>query len=78
MGYKPISTKVWERWLISRGLVRIRIKASHHIWDYPDKSLLRPVVFQGELKEIPGFHIDKCLKTLGVSYAVFMKEISEF
>jgi len=58
-----------------KGLVFKRTKGSHDIWDYPDDSLLRPVVIRSKDKEIPGGHIHTNLITLGISYDEFEKEI---
>lgn len=78
MGYKPIATKKWEKWLKKRGLEYKRTKGSHDVWDYPegsDKLILQPVIFRGAKKEIPGCHIHTNLQTLGVTYEDFIKEI---
>jgi hypothetical protein len=77
MGYKPVPTAKWRKWLKKRGLVYIRTESSHEIWDYPDDSLLRPVVFRGSEKEIPGFHIHTNLITLDIDYRTFQKEIQQ-
>lgn len=76
MGFKPVSTKLWRKWLKYRGLVHIRTEG-HEIWDYPDDSLLRPVTFRPSKKEIPGFHIHTCLKTLSVDYKTFEEELKK-
>ena len=75
MGFKPILTSKWKKWLQSKGLVYKRTEGSHEIWDFPDDSLPRPVVFRGAMKEIPGFHIHTNLKTLGIDYKAFEKEL---
>jgi len=77
MAVKPIPTARWRKWLKTRGLVYKRTEGSHEIWDYPDDSLLRPVVFRGAKKEIPGSHIHTNLYTLGVDYKTFLKEIQK-
>ena len=46
-------------------------------WDLKDDSLLRPVIFRGAKKEIPGTHIHTNLHTLGVDYKTFLKEIND-
>ncbi len=46
----------------------------HEIWDNPEEPLNRPIVFRTVGKEIPAFHIDTCLKTIGVAYKDFIKE----
>ena len=77
MGFKPLPTAKWKKWLKYRGLVYKRTEASHEIWDYPDDSLLRPITFRGAKKEIPGFHINTNLQTLGIDYKTFQKEIKK-
>jgi hypothetical protein len=74
MSSKPIKRKVWVDWLKSRGFKHIRTEASHEIWDNPVEPLNRPIVFRTVGKEIPAFHIDTCLKTIGVAYKDFIKE----
>jgi hypothetical protein len=78
MGLKPIPADKWRKWLRSRGLEYKRTAASHEIWDYPDDSLLRPVVFRTTKKEIPGFHIHTNLQTLNIDSKTFLKEIQKF
>lgn len=75
MGFKPIPTTKWKKWLKSLGLQYKRTEGSHEIWDYPDDSLLRPVIFRGSKKEIPGCHIHTNLQTLGIAYKTFQRQI---
>ncbi len=77
MTFKPISTKKFKKFLKNKGLKLVRIHGDHEVWDYPDDnfSLLRPVTFIGCEKEIPAFHITTNLKTLGISYYDFIKEL---
>ena len=75
MPYKPVPAAKFKKWLKLKGLEYKRTKGSHEIWDFPDESLLRPVVFRGAEKEIPGCHIHTNLHTLGVDYKTFDKEI---
>jgi len=56
------------------GLIGLNLEASHEIWDNPVEPLNRPIVFRTVGKEIPAFHIDTCLKTIGVAYKDFIKE----
>jgi len=77
MGYKPVPTKKFIKWLKKRGLIFKRSKGSHAIWDYPDDSLLRPVIFRPAEKEIPSYHIHTNLETMGVDYKTFEKEIND-
>lgn len=76
---KPIKTKIFRSFLKGLGLVFLRTKGSHEIWDYPSdspKSILRPIVFQGAEKDIPGFHIATNLDTLGISREEFESRVS--
>lgn len=77
MGFKPVDTRKFKKWLLSKGLKHIRTEASHEIWDYPNDSLLQPVVFRGSKKEIPPLHIKTNLRTLGIDDATFRKEIEK-
>jgi len=77
MGLKPIPTAKWKKWLKSIGLEYKRTEGSHEVWDYPDDSLLRPVVFRGAKKEIPGIHIHTNLQTLNIDYKTFEKQIQK-
>ena len=78
MGFKPIPTAKWKKWLKSLGLEYKRTEGSHEVWGYPDDSLLRPVVFRGAKKEIPGVHIHTNLQTLNIDYKTFQKQIRKF
>ena len=78
MGFKPIPTSLFIKWLKKRGIVYIRKESSHHIYDYPKgsgKSLDRPVVIRPKYKDIPPCHIHTNLQTIGVDYKTFQKEI---
>jgi hypothetical protein len=75
MGFKPIPTKKFKKYLKSKGLKHLRDKGDHEIWDNPDEPLIRPVTFIGCDKEIPSLHIKTNLETLGISYDEFEKEI---
>ncbi len=77
MSFKPIPTAKWKKWLKSLGLEYKRTEGSHEIWDYPDDSLLRPVVFRGAKNEIPGWHIHTNLQTLDIDYKTFQKQIQK-
>jgi len=77
MTYKPIPTKKFIKFLKSIGLVSIRSKGDHEIWDYPENShLLRPVTFIGKDKTVPPLHVETNLKTLGMTHKEFNKIIS--
>ncbi len=81
MGIKQIPTKLFIKYLQKIGLVYIRTKGDHDIWNYPDKhprgKLIRPITFKGKDKEIPVDHINTNLKTLGISNVQFEKAIKE-
>jgi predicted RNA binding protein YcfA (HicA-like mRNA interferase family) len=77
MGFKPIQTAKWKKWLKSLGLEYKRTEGSHEVWDYPDDSLLRPVVFRGAKKEIPSCHVHTNLQTLGIDYKTFQKQFQK-
>ena len=57
------------------GLVHKRTKGDHEIWDKPDDSLLRPVVFKAAEKEVPIFHIKTNLRTIGLTNQEFEKKM---
>lgn len=78
MTYKPIQTKKFKRFLKKKGLKHIRDHGDHEIWDFQNNNtkLLRPITFIGCDKEIPALHINTNLKTLGISYIDFLKEIN--
>ena len=77
MGFKPIPTKKFKKFLKKQGCIYIRTEASHEIWDKKDDSLLRPITFWGHKKEVPGLHIHTSLQTLGITYKEFMKIIKK-
>jgi len=72
---RPIPTDLFRAFLKQKGLIHKRTKGGHEIWDYPDNSLSRPIVFRAHEKEIPWYHINKNLKTLGVSVLEFNRII---
>jgi predicted RNA binding protein YcfA (HicA-like mRNA interferase family) len=73
MSHKPVPTKKFIKFLKKMGLEYKRTKGSHDIWDKKDGSLLRPVVFRPQYKDIPPLHIETNLETLGISYKEFEK-----
>lgn len=80
MSFKPISRKRFVKYLESLGLVLIRTKASHELYDYvePEKKLLRPVTVITNYNEIPGTHVHTNLKTLGISQKEYDAKIKDF
>ena len=78
MGYKPIPTKKFIKWLKKMGIVYIRTESSHDLYDYPKnsgKSLPRPVTIRDKDKDIPPCHIHTNLQTLGIDSKTFEKQI---
>ncbi len=77
MTFKPIPTKKFKKFLSKKGLVYIRTKGDHEIWDFPfNSALLRPVIFIGCEKEIPSLHIKTNLKTLDITFNDFLDELN--
>jgi len=68
---KSIPLKKFKAFLKSIGLVHIRTKSSHEIWDKKDDSLLRPVIVDNNYPDVPPTHIKTNLKTLGISNKEF-------
>lgn len=75
MGIKPVPIKKFRKFLKSIGLVHIRTVASHELYDYPDKPLLRPVTLDKNYPDVPILHIHTNLKTLGISKKEFEEKI---
>jgi predicted RNA binding protein YcfA (HicA-like mRNA interferase family) len=71
----PVPTKCWIKFLTYKGCGQSRIEASHHIWKCPNS--IRPIVFRGNKKEIPRFHINTNLKSLNISSIEFNVWIKE-
>lgn len=72
MSPRQISIKEWRGFLRATGLVKIRTKGSHEVWDRPDRSLSRPVIFRNTKKEIPLSHIKTNLDTLKIRLQDFL------
>ena len=70
----PVKTQNFRKFLIKMGCNYVRTNSSHEIWTRQD--LNRPIVIQGNKKEVPKFHIQTNLRTLGISIKKF-KEIIE-
>ncbi len=81
MGIRQIPVKVFIQYLRNLGLVFIRTKGDHDIWNYPDGhprgKLMRPVVFRSKEKDVPVDHISTNLKTLGITNTQFEQAIKE-
>jgi hypothetical protein len=61
-----VPLKKWREFLKSRGLILIRTKGGHEVWDYPDDRLVRPVIFSAHHKEITSKEISSNLRTMGL------------
>ncbi|MEP6793993.1 MAG: hypothetical protein ABJB16_06685 [Saprospiraceae bacterium] len=62
-----LDLKKWRKFLKSQGLIFKRSVGGHEIWDYPDDSLLRPVIYSAHDKEIAIYQITTNLKTLNLT-----------
>lgn len=71
MRIKPILVACWRNFLRFKNCEYLRDKASHEHWKCP--KCFRTVTFWGSKKEVPGFHIETCLKTMGVSKEDFLE-----
>lgn len=63
--YSNISVARYRRILIALGLVYIRTKGGHEIWN--KKGLLRNVVFQNHEEPVPEDIILNNLRTIGIT-----------
>ena len=72
---RPVPTKCWKKFLQSLKCYFKRQTSSHHIWRCPKAK--RSIVFRGDDKEIPLFHIKTNLQTLGIMPDKFWKWIEE-
>jgi predicted RNA binding protein YcfA (HicA-like mRNA interferase family) len=79
MGAKPIPRSTFEKFLQKEGLIRVRTKGSHDIYEYadPGKKLSRPITVKNNLKDVPMLHIHTNLGTLGISKKDFTKKIKD-
>lgn len=60
---RPLPTKCWENFLISKGYYHSHTSASHHIWT--KKGTSRPIPVWGSKKEIPADHMRTSARTIG-------------
>lgn len=75
MGIKEIKTKDFVDYLHSLGLIEIRSKGSHTVFNYPPtdvKRLTRPIVLRLAHKTIPILHMHTNLQSLGKSKEEFI------
>lgn len=75
MRIKPIPVSCWRNFLISKGCTYARDKASHEHWKCP--NCLRTITFWGSKKEVPGFHIETNLRTMGIPNEEFMQWVNQ-
>ena len=72
---RTVKVSCWIAFLKSQGCTYKSTEASHEKWVCPGK--FRSIMFQGAEKEIPLFHIETNLRTLGVSKKELLKWIQE-
>jgi hypothetical protein len=59
---KNIPLKLFQEYLLSKGLKVIRTNGGHEIWG--GKPLSRPIVLQTHISPVPEFIVKNCLRTL--------------
>lgn len=62
---KPLPTKCWIKYLLSKGFECTRIKGSHY--QYTKRGALRSIPVRENEKEVPRLHIMTACRTIGVS-----------
>lgn len=67
--YRPIPTKCWISFLISRGYKLDRISSSHHQYT---KNGKRTIAVWGNEKEIPALHIKTSCRSIGIDIDEFL------
>ncbi len=75
MGIKEIKTKDFIAYLHSLGLIEVRSRGSHTVFNYPlndSRRLKRPIVIRLAHKTIPILHMHTNLQTLGKSKEEFI------
>lgn len=72
---KPIPTKCWEKFLKSCNCGFVRQKSSHHLWKCP--NAIRTITFWGDKKDVPRFHINSNLESMGKTKKEFNDWIKE-
>ncbi len=61
--FKNIPLKVFQNYLVYKGLKKIRTKGGHEVWSR--KDLLRPVILQSHISPVPEFIIKNSLRNIG-------------
>ncbi|WP_304064336.1 hypothetical protein [Pedobacter glucosidilyticus] len=72
---RPIKTKCWIKFLEFKNCKYISTEASHDKWKCP--GCLRSIIHRQKDKEIPAFHINSNLITMGISKDEFLEWIKE-
>lgn len=73
---RPIKTKCFEKFLLSKSCTYTEPhKSSHGKWYCP--GCFRPLIYRPAKKEIPSFHIESNLKTLGIPKEEFWNWVEE-
>ena len=73
--FRPVKTKCFEKFLTSHKFSFNRQASSHHHWRKPGVN--RTITFEGNEKDIPPFHIQTCLKTIGITPKEFYEWVSK-
>ena len=62
---RSVKVSCWIEFLDYNGWKYKSTESSHDKWTKP--GFFRPVIFRGAEKEIPLFHIETCLRTMGIT-----------
>lgn len=74
--FRPISTKCWIKFLKAHGCTfKSKKGTSHDKWRCPE--CIQSIIFRGAEKEIPFFHIQTNLETMGKTKEYFFTWIEE-
>jgi hypothetical protein len=73
--FRPVPTSCFEKFLLSKNCNFKSTEASHDKWKCPD--CLRSIIIRGKDKEIPGFHIQTNLKTMGITKKEFYEWVEK-
>jgi hypothetical protein len=69
-----VKTKDFRKVMVAWGLSLVRTKGDHESWS--KEGLLRPVIIQATLKEVPGFIFKNNLKTIGKTTEEFFETLA--
>lgn len=73
--WRPVKTSCWVRFLKSKGCKYKSTEASHDKWRCA--GCTRSIIFRGKDKDIPSFHIEGDLKTMGIPKLDFWDWVKE-